>query len=61
MYVLDYLIYHLRPYGIIAYPQSLPEKKVMDNQIGSSSTSQQHEVQDKIDTVTGTKDHNSNS
>lgn len=26
MYVLDYLIYHLRPYGIIAYPQSLPKK-----------------------------------
>ncbi|XP_055710130.1 glycoprotein-N-acetylgalactosamine 3-beta-galactosyltransferase 1-like isoform X1 [Phlebotomus papatasi] len=61
MYVLDYLIYHLRPYGIIAYPQSLPEKKVLDNQIGSSSTSQQHEVQDKLDTVTGAKDHNSNS
>lgn len=26
MYALDYLIYHLRPYGIVAYPQSLPKK-----------------------------------
>lgn len=26
MYVLDYLIYHLRPYGIVAYPQVLPKK-----------------------------------
>lgn len=27
MYVLDYLIYHLRPYGIVAYPQALPTKR----------------------------------
>ncbi|XP_075151384.1 glycoprotein-N-acetylgalactosamine 3-beta-galactosyltransferase 1 [Haematobia irritans] len=26
MYVLDYLIYHLRPYGIINAPEMLPEK-----------------------------------
>lgn len=26
MYVLDYLIYHLRPYGIIAHAQTLPDK-----------------------------------
>ncbi|XP_054084235.1 glycoprotein-N-acetylgalactosamine 3-beta-galactosyltransferase 1 isoform X2 [Zeugodacus cucurbitae] len=26
MYVLDYLIYHLRPYGIINTPESLPER-----------------------------------
>jgi hypothetical protein len=26
MYVLDYLIYHLRPYGIINYQQPLPKK-----------------------------------
>lgn len=25
-YVLDYLLYHLRPYGVIAYPQPLPKK-----------------------------------
>lgn len=26
MYVLDYLIYHLRPYGIVAHAQQLPDK-----------------------------------
>lgn len=26
MYVLDYLIYHLRPYGIVAHSQPLPKK-----------------------------------
>lgn len=26
MYVLDYLIYHLRPYGLITNPQPLPKK-----------------------------------
>lgn len=26
MYVLDYLIYHLRPYGIVKNAQTLPEK-----------------------------------
>jgi len=26
MYVLDYLIYHLRPYGIINTPEALPNK-----------------------------------
>lgn len=26
MYVLDYLIYHLRPYGIVAHSQPLPIK-----------------------------------
>lgn len=26
MYVLDYLIYHLRPYGIVAHSQPLPNK-----------------------------------
>lgn len=26
MYVFDYLIYHLRPYGMVAYPQPLPKK-----------------------------------
>lgn len=26
MYVLDYLIYHLRPYGVVTYAQPLPKK-----------------------------------
>lgn len=26
MYVYDYLIYHLRPYGLINAPEPLPEK-----------------------------------
>lgn len=27
MYVLDYLVYHLRPYGIVAHSQPLPKKQ----------------------------------
>lgn len=30
MYVLDYLIYHLRPYGIVATPQKLPVKTSLE-------------------------------
>ncbi len=30
MYVLDYLIYHLRPYGIVAIPQKVPVKVTLD-------------------------------
>lgn len=26
MYVFDYLIYHLRPYGVVPFPQPLPKK-----------------------------------
>lgn len=26
MYVLDYLVYHMRPYGIVSHAQPLPEK-----------------------------------
>lgn len=26
MYVLDYLVYHLRPYGIVGHSQPLPKK-----------------------------------
>lgn len=26
MYVFDYLIYHLRPYGLITAPEPLPER-----------------------------------
>ncbi|XP_037031365.1 glycoprotein-N-acetylgalactosamine 3-beta-galactosyltransferase 1 [Bradysia coprophila] len=40
MYVLDYLIYHLRPYGIVGHPQPLPHKLTSDNyrSVVSSST-----------------------
>lgn len=31
MYVLDYLIYHLRPYGIVAHSQPLPDKVAMSD------------------------------
>lgn len=31
MYVLDFIIYHLRPYGIVANSQPLPEKLQFDD------------------------------
>lgn len=31
MYVLNYLIYHLRPYGIVKDSQPLPQKLSSDN------------------------------
>jgi glycoprotein-N-acetylgalactosamine 3-beta-galactosyltransferase len=37
MYVLEYLIYHLRPYGLVTNPQPLP-KKVSLSKLGSEVT-----------------------
>lgn len=49
MYVLDYLIYHLRPYGIVAHSQPLPEKLKFSEVIG-----------DTKDIYTHTDDNNNN-
>lgn len=38
MYVLDYLIYHLRPYGIITHSQPLPDKLPFSDIIGDDNT-----------------------
>lgn len=38
MYTLDYLIYHLRPYGIVGHAQTLPEKLAFADVIGESQT-----------------------
>lgn len=35
MYVLDYLVYHLRPYGIISHSQPLPDKIPFAQVVGS--------------------------
>lgn len=48
MYVLDFLIYHLRPYGIIANSQPLPEKLQFDgisNELNNESNSSTHDKQ----------------
>lgn len=37
MYVLDYLIYHLRPYGIVSQAQPLPEKLSLVDVVGDSA------------------------
>lgn len=34
MYVLDYLIYHMRPYGIVSHSQPLPEKLLFSDIAG---------------------------
>lgn len=41
MYTLDYLIYHLRPYGIVGYPQALPEKLAFADVISEAETAAQ--------------------
>lgn len=41
MYTLDYLIYHLRPYGIVGHAQPLPEKLAFPDVIGESETATQ--------------------
>lgn len=38
MYTLDYLIYHLRPYGIVGHAQALPEKLAFADVIGEAQT-----------------------
>lgn len=38
MYVLDYLIYHLRPYGIVAHSQPLPDKLTFSDIVGDIQT-----------------------
>lgn len=39
MYVLDYLIYHLRPYGIVGQAQPLPEKLSFTDVVGETAIS----------------------
>lgn len=47
MYTLDYLIYHLRPYGIVGHAQALPEKLAFADVIGetpaTAQTTERHE------------------
>lgn len=38
MYVLEYLIYHLRPYGLITNPQPLPKKISLTDILKKSSS-----------------------
>lgn len=40
MFVLDYLIYHLRPYGIVRDSQPLPRKLTSDNSSLESSSNE---------------------
>ncbi|XP_055594162.1 glycoprotein-N-acetylgalactosamine 3-beta-galactosyltransferase 1-like [Uranotaenia lowii] len=39
MYVLDYLVYHLRPYGIVAHSQPLPKKLSLNEIVQSDDRS----------------------
>lgn len=39
MYELDYLIYHLRPYGIVFQPQPLPQKQTLEQLIAGKEES----------------------
>ncbi|XP_058062191.1 glycoprotein-N-acetylgalactosamine 3-beta-galactosyltransferase 1-like [Anopheles bellator] len=65
MYVLDYLIYHLRPYGIVGHAQPLPKKLsltdlVRVDDLGKTttkpSTAQQQQQQTKAVAVDTTKE-----
>lgn len=48
MYVLDYLIYHLRPYGIITHSQPLPVKLDFADIIsgGNTAISMTNDIED---------------
>lgn len=39
MYVLDYLVYHLRPYGIVGHSQPLPNKLSLTDVVHSDDLS----------------------
>lgn len=52
MYVLDYLIYHLRPYGIVGQSQPLPEKLSFADIIGAT------EVKSNSNDITNNNDNN---
>lgn len=43
MYVLEYLIYHLRPYGLITNPQPLPKKISLPNLVQETSANVKNE------------------
>lgn len=54
MYVLDYLIYHLRPYGIVAHAQPLPDKIYLrDILLGADSITKESQTKrnTKISTI----------
>lgn len=44
MYVLDYLIYHLRPYGIIGHAQPLPDRLTISDMQARFDKSDQDKV-----------------
>lgn len=54
MYVLDYLIYHLRPYGIVTHSQPLPEKLTVSDMSSQFEKSEKDKVIDDA-YVPGTK------
>lgn len=48
MYVLDYLIYHLRPYGIVTNSQPLPEKLAISDMIDRFEKSDTDKVEEEV-------------
>lgn len=54
MYVLDYLIYHLRPYGIVTHSQPLPEKLTISDMNSRFEKSETDKVLEEV-YVSGTK------
>lgn len=49
MYVLDYLIYHLRPYGIVGQSQPLPDKLSFADVIGDADSNLKDSASEKTD------------